>query len=597
MIRQLQALGDLGRKASLVLSAAQKKTYFVSLVFMFFSSGLELITIGLLVPFLGAVVSPQLLSHYAPAGTVFSFFAHLPSRGTVLVLGIVVLGMFAAKNVISYFLYAYQNRFVYSVATDLSRNKLQQYYSLSFPEFQKSNAAEMQREIAYIPVEFSHHIILGSMVILSEGMVVTLFTAGMAVFQFRIFLLTASTILPFVLLAHYISARYLRRARTTIQQTSPANLRILSDALSGFQEVKLYNSEEHFIERYLSGQRGLNVQLGKLNSASAIPGRLSEIFAVAGIMVVLFFYYAFEGGLTTSVVSLLTVYVAFAYRVIPSASRILNAAVQMRTYAFTADAVSPSQPPGDVDPGRQERPGTSPLILVDSIELRDIRLSYPERGTPVLDGVSWCIRKGEMVGLTGQSGSGKTSLVRILLQLLSQSSGCILLDGKVLQRDDVLGWHRLFAYVTQEPFVLADTIAANVAFDVPGSQADPDRVRQSLHQAGLSGLIGQLPEGIETRVAEKGKNLSGGQRQRLIIARALYRGAEIFVFDEAMSELDSASEQEVLESISSLHSSGKTVVVVSHHQRTVSRCDKIYSLGQGKLHPVLKPASVPMREN
>ncbi|MGD1045011.1 MAG: ABC transporter ATP-binding protein [Bacteroidota bacterium] len=592
--RQLRMLKDSFKKVAHLLSKKQKRTYTISIIFMFLSSLLELFTIGLLVPFLGMIISPASWMHYTWIASFLSPFRSLSFPDLILILGIVLFSLFIVKNGISYFLYSYYNRFVYSLATELAENKLRHYYSLPFLDYQKSNTAEILREISSLPIEFAHHIILGSMIILSESMVLTLFAAGMVVLQFRMFLMMISILLPFVFLAWYASGRFLRKAKETIQQKSPENFSTLSDALFVFQETKLYNKEKYFSDRYVIGQRDLNLQLGKLNAANAIPSKLSEIFAIAGILLILFFYYSFEGQLTISVVSLLTMFVAFAYRAIPSINKILNAAVHMRTYSFTIDAM-PTAQGADIQISQPDDGLYSPLQFIKAIDLRHITFSYPQRRKAVLDNLTLHIAKGEIIGLVGHSGSGKTTLMRVLVQLIKQYSGTLMLDGNELHPADIHSWNRLFAYVTQDSFILSDTVEANIAFGIPKFSIDTERVHEVLQRVGLADFVSKLPDGIYTRVGEHGKNISGGQKQRFIIARALYRNAEIFIFDEAMSAVDSVSVQEVLRTLSSLHREGKTIIIVSHHQNSVSLCTKIYSLKQGKLQVIPHPHTTKKR--
>jgi ABC-type bacteriocin/lantibiotic exporter with double-glycine peptidase domain len=159
-----------------------------------------------------------------------------------------------------------------------------------------------------------------------------------------------------------------------------------------------------------------------------------------------------------------------------------------------------------------------------------------------------------------------------------------MLDGNELQSADIPSWSRLFAYVTQDSFILSDTIESNIAFGIPKSSINTKRVIEVLQQAGLTEFVNKLPLGLSTRLGEHGINISGGQKQRIIIARALYRNAEIFIFDEAMSALDPLSVQEMLSTLSSIHREGKTIMIVSHHKKAVSLCNKVYSLKQGELH-------------
>jgi len=251
---QLRALKDLFVKVFHILNARQKRTYATSLLFMFISSILELFTIALLIPFITALVSPGTFAGFAFFRSVIPFLGQPSEFYPAAVFGIIVLALFIIKNIVSYYLYAYYNKFVYSIAADISRDKIYEYYRLHYPEYQKSNTAEMLREIAFIPVELSQHIILGSMIIISELMLVGLCATAMAVIQFWIFMLTVCTLLPFVAVAWIVSVRYLKITRRTIQQRSASNLRTLSDSLSAYQEVKLSHKEIYFSERYAEGQ-------------------------------------------------------------------------------------------------------------------------------------------------------------------------------------------------------------------------------------------------------------------------------------------------------------------------------------------------------
>jgi HlyD family secretion protein len=187
--------------------------------------------------------------------------------------------------------------------------------------------------------------------------------------------------------------------------------------------------------------------------------------------------------------------------------------------------------------------------------------------------------------------------MRVIVQLIKQDSGTLLLDGKEIHPANNRSWNRLFAYVTQDSFILSDTVEANIAFGITETSIDKKRVLEVLQYVGLEEFVSKLPQGIHTRLGEHGINISGGQKQRFIIARALYRDAEIFIFDEAMSALDAVSVQEVLKILSALHREGKTIIIISHHQNSVTLCSKIYSLKQGKLHLSSRPRRTQKRKN
>ena len=583
MIDRFHAFQQKVKNVVRALTKEQRRTYLVSLLFMVLNSMLEVLTLGMLVPFIGVAVSPAALQHYAANHPFLQPLLTISTPRLIIVIGVFIISMFAVKNAVSYLMFAFENRFVYAIATGLSSRKVSEYYSSEFEDFQKSSTAEMIREITYIPGDFAQHIILGSLTILSEGMILFLFIVAVALYRPGVFGMTAATVLPFALLAWYLSSRLLKTTRSTIQKTSPANLNRLSDALLGYQEIRLYQRQQFFIDRYLAGQRSLNLQLGKLNTAIVIPGRLSELFAVAGIIVILFVNYQSEGQLTASTLALLTIYVAFAYRAIPSVNKILNAVVHMQTYAFTIDLLPAMEQVIHATGSPAEEDESPALEFSRLIELQNISYSYPGRKNPILNNASFRIRKGEVVGLVGRSGLGKTTFLRILLQLQRQSSGEVLIDGTPLGEDNILSWHRLFSYVHQDSVILSDTIEANITFGTPKREDESVRLRCAIEKSGLTEFVSQLPSGLATHVGEQGRQLSGGQKQRLMIARALYRDASVFIFDEATSQLDFESEQAVIETISSLHRNGKTIVIVSQGGQILRQCTKIYSLNRGKL--------------
>lgn len=565
------------------LTAEERRKYILSSLFMLGNSLLELVAIGTVIPFLGIVASPSLLGRTSWGGWVLRSAPSIHFTTLILLLGAGIVFLFLVKNLVSYLLYSSENRFVFTLATEISRSKTRKYFAGSFPDFQESKGAEMLQKVAYAPVEFAQHIVLGSMTILSEGLVLLLFTAALLIYNPLLFLLIAGTVLPLAAVSWGLSARLLRRTRTTIQSASPVVLGRLSEALMGYQEVKLYAREEFFVRRYLQEQESLNRELGRLNTANMIPIRLSELFAIGGIVLLLLFYSLLEGTVSPAAISLMTIYAAFAYRAVPSTVKILNSLVHFRTYAFTIGEVPPAIDRKDAPSAKAATESTTPFAFTRSIELKDISLTYSGRRETVLDGVSLIIQKGELIGISGGSGNGKTTLARIILQLLEQSSGAVLVDGKELKEEERRRWQSLAAYVAQDPLVLAESIRANVAFGVPEAEIDEGRIQDALKASGLARFVSGLPEGTGTHVGDQGKQLSAGQKQRLVFARALYRDADFYLFDEPTSHLDAGTERLVLDTIGNLRLQGKTILLISQKEEALARCSDLYELSNGRL--------------
>ena len=221
------------------------------------------------------------------------------------------------------------------------------------------------------------------------------------------------------------------------------------------------------------------------------------------------------------------------------------------------------------------------LTLCKQCELKNVTYSYPNTDNPVLVDANMVIPVGKSVGIVGTTGSGKTTSVDILLGLLDIDKGEVLSDG-VNIKEGVSSWISKIGYIPQMMFMLDDSIAANVAFGVDKDDIDIDKVNAALEDARIMEFIDTLPDGINTRIGERGVRLSGGQRQRIGIARALYNDPELLVFDEATSALDNDTESAIMDSVNLLHGK-KTMVIIAHRLTTIEGCDMVYRVENQKI--------------
>jgi ABC-type multidrug transport system fused ATPase/permease subunit len=217
------------------------------------------------------------------------------------------------------------------------------------------------------------------------------------------------------------------------------------------------------------------------------------------------------------------------------------------------------------------------------IVLEKISFSYEGDRKSVLEDINMKIGKDMSIGIVGTTGSGKTTLVDIILGLLTPTEGNIYIDGTKITEDNVKNWQANLGYVPQEIFLCDDTIKKNIAFGYDDEEIDMERVKRVSRMANINELIEkELPDGYDTVIGERGVRLSGGQRQRIGIARALYHDPSVLIFDEATSSLDNVTERGVLKAIESV-SKLKTMIVIAHRLTTVKNCDKIYLIDKGRV--------------
>tara|TARA_B100000925_G_C22008550_1_gene474894 strand:+ start:303 stop:2036 length:1734 start_codon:yes stop_codon:yes gene_type:complete len=352
-------------------------------------------------------------------------------------------------------------------------------------------------------------------------------------------------------------------------------LKTLTDSLSGIKEVKLLHKEDYFINTLKeNNSRKAKVSI-YFQTLSQIPRFYLELITIIG-MICLILVLFYNGVETTQIVTLLGVFVAAAFRMIPSVNRILSALQNIKYYEATVNKIY-NQIIG-FDFSRSNK-NVKQFEFCNEIKLDNIQFSY--KNQIILNSINLEIKKGTTVGIIGASGSGKSTLVDLINGLLKPSRGKISVDGKNIN-EIIKPWQLSIGYVGQEIFLIDDTIKSNIAFGMSSQEIKIERVYKALEAAQLSVFINELELGIETKVGERGVQLSGGQKQRIGIARALYHNPSVLIFDEATASLDDETERQVMNSIYNLKQN-KTMIIIAHRISTLDDCDMVYEVKNGKI--------------
>lgn len=225
------------------------------------------------------------------------------------------------------------------------------------------------------------------------------------------------------------------------------------------------------------------------------------------------------------------------------------------------------------------------LPFKDYIDLKNISFRYLEDGPDILNGTELRIPKGSRFGFIGKTGSGKSTLIDIIMGLLEPGSGYIKVDGTELDSNNIKLWQNNIGHVPQAIYLSDESIAENIAFGMAKENIDMNRVKEAAGKAQISETIDAMPQKYDTKIGERGVRLSGGQRQRIGIARALYKKVDLIVLDEATSALDSKTEKEIMEIFQSLDTN-VTLIMIAHRISTLKNCNKIIEVDQGNLKEV-----------
>jgi ABC-type multidrug transport system fused ATPase/permease subunit len=496
---------------------------------------------------------------------------------------IVFFLLYGVKNFVGFLVYRAQCRFLSRIATRISEKKLMGYLDGGYEGYVNVDSSVNVREISYDPTEFAQHILGGIQQIITQGTLILFTVTAIVFYNAKLFLLLFMILLPPVYAIVYFIKVRRRSARDQVRTTGERSLQHLQEALSGYVESNVYHKNSVFLDRYIAYQKKFNQYISDQLIVQGIPNRVIETFALLGVMVLILVNRWSGSAAGTSFISI-GVFMAAAYKIIPGIVRILSIGGQINTYAFTINSLAQSEAPnvrrdakgvrGDARDVRREPADGVDGEAIRSVEFRQVGFYYA--GTTILDDLDFRVRSGDFLGISGQSGKGKTTILNLLLGFLAPASGEISINGAVADASMRQQYWQRISYVKQQAFLVHDTLMRNIVLDATAH--DEERLQWAIRSAGLGGLIASFPEGLDKVINENGKNISGGQRQRIAIARALYKDADLILLDEPFNELDEGSECDLLHCFRDLTRTGRSVILITHNKNSLSFCNKTISL-------------------
>lgn len=381
-------------------------------------------------------------------------------------------------------------------------------------------------------------------------------------------------------LIYFAMKRVLTRLGKIRTTANEARYKILSEAFASAKEVKMSALEKHYIDRfsaasekYTSGQISATI-IGQL------PRFLLEAVAFGGMLLVIIYQMATTGEFSDTL-PVIGLYSVAGYKILPAIQQVYLSATQIRFVSSALDSLLKELPKFKSTDTSIENEKELDEFLQGEIIVKDLDFRYQNTTELALKGINLSVGLGASVGIVGETGSGKTTLVDIILGLLIPQQGVIEIGGVEISSKNRITWQRSIGYVPQQICLMDDSIVANIALGIPEKDVDLDEVVRAATIAECYDFISdELPNGFQTVVGERGARLSGGQRQRIGIARAIYRRPRILILDEATSALDALTEKKLLRSIKDL-SEDTTTIMITHRLETLHSCDCIFLLDKG----------------
>lgn len=569
----MSRLGALIEELRLVGGSNLRRTPLI-VVLMLVSAALDLIGVALIAPFLGLIVGDDRLLRWLP-----DEFERLLGEDPLRTLGLILVALFAVKAVATFVVQGAITRMSEAIKADLMTRLLSSYQRRSYRWYLGQNSGELVNRVIWYTGGFSNGVIGAGMRLASDGLVFVALGTLILIADWRAFLMLAGILgVAFLGVHSYVRRRgaALNRAHAGLHGEV---IHAVNQAMGGLREIRMIGCEDYFLERMAQAARGMVDVHARMAVINLMPRHGIE-FSVIVFLVALVFVTRASTEAADTLVPLLGVIGASAVRLMPASTALLSNFNSLRMNRFIVSVLAEDLKAEESPHGSEMVDCGGPSVALGafrSIRVEGVSFAYDASAARVFDNFDFRIDAGEIVGVMGPSGAGKSTLADLLLGLLAPESGRILVNDRPLEAVR-RAWQSKVAYIPQTPYLLDDTLRRNVALGVANEAIDDARVLAAIRDARLGPFLAGLPEGLDTRLGERGVRMSGGQRQRVSIARALYHDREFLVLDEATSALDVETEQEVIETIRSLVGR-KTMLIIAHRESTLACCTRRVRLG------------------
>jgi len=562
---------DVLKKINFLLTKRQRKGLVLLSFLLFFGMILEVFGLGILVPALNVIIDPQALETNSLISNIKDFFPQLSDNDFAFNFLILIVLVYFFKSLFLVFLVFKQNRFLTNYTAYITNELFSSYLSQPYSFHLKKNTSELVKNIQIEISGFSAFLLALITIFIEGGFVLSI-------------LCTLIYIEPFGALSigifyGLLSLIFLKFTKKKLNQWGKLREEIDAkvsktalEGLGGIKDLLILGKTRFFINRF-GEQNYFKARLNaNHNTISQIPRFYLELISIIGLVSFIILQ-LFQGKDSSSLIIILGVFVAATFRMIPSLNRIISAIQSMKFFKNSVDIIF-----------NEIKLNSRPLEFLDSqqnsifqnkIQFADVSFGY-KKNSDILKHVNLEIKKGETIGIIGESGSGKSTFVDLLIGLHKQNSGEILID-EVNDCQLKQSWRNIIGYVSQTIYLTDDSIKNNIAFGVSENQINEKRIIALLEIVQLKKFVNNLELGFNTKVGDRGVQLSGGQRQRIGIARALYNNPDILILDEATASLDTDTEAKVMESIYGLKGE-KTIIIIAHRLSTLEICDTVYEI-------------------
>ncbi len=549
------------------------KVYISFIFFIFFLlMFLELFSIALFIPLIAFV-----LENNIEENKIFVFFKDNLNFDLYFLVGdltnfiIFFFIIFLTKSLLVIYCNWHKIGFTYKIRKYLTHNIYKKYINIPYENFIKKNSATYLKNINYEINQVSIGLIQ-TLEFFSELIVIFGIGIFLMIYDFKVSILVLVLSTIFIFSISVISKRKMFNLGERVRVSEQLRIKNYIESFNLIKEIKIYNKQNFFINRDLDFTSNFLQTDFLFRFIKSIPTVLVELLLIAIMLILILIN--IETKSTSHILELLGVFAASGFRLMPSSKRMVSS-IQSLRYALPSINNIIKEFPSMEILYQKDNLKTKIDSFKKEINILDVSFKYKNQENYVFKNLNLKIKKGTIVGIKGKTGSGKTTIINLILKLIYPNTGSILIDEHKFENINTKSIHNLIGYVPQNIYLMDASIRDNITFF--SDEISMKSIEDSIDKANLRNFINQSEDGLNTKIGEKNSKISGGQAQRIGIARALAKNPAILILDEATNALDSSTENEILKGISYLKGE-LTIIMISHDQNSLKICDEIIDL-------------------
>ena len=570
------------KKLLFLLSFQERKDAGLLLIMIFIMSVLDMIGVASILPFMTVLTNSDLIETNFILNRMFqnlSMFGVETKQHFIFFLGVFVFALLIFSLAFKALTHYLQIRFIHTIEYSIGKRLIESYLRQPYSWFLSRHSADIGKTILSEIALVIGNGLSPLLDLIAKGMIVIVLVNLLVIVDSELALIVGLLLTSVYVFIFYFFRKYIDHIGGEILKKNQLRFKIVSEAFGAAKQVKVGGVEQIYIKLFSNAAQIFSRTQATLAIISQLPRFILEAIAFGGVLVIMLYIMAKTGSFNKGL-PIVSLYIFAGYRLMPALQQIYGSFTQLTFIGPSLDKLYSDLK--NLKPFNENQ-DQGVLFFNKKIVLKNIDYNYPDSSRTALKDINLIIPKKSIVGLVGATGSGKTTLVDIILGLLEAQKGSLEVDGKIITNQNSRSWQRCIGYVPQHIYLFDDTVAANIAFGLELKDINQDMVKKAAQIANLHNfVIEELPHQYQTKIGERGVRLSGGQQQRIGIARALYHNPQVLILDEATSALDNLTEEGVMDAINSLKKD-ITIIIIAHRLNTVKSCDIIFKLEKGQI--------------